>query len=504
MHHRPPPLDTSQRHEYCSEMSEEKVRRLSDHDLDYRIPARRRLAVGEVIEGTVVSIGQSHVFVDVGSKSEALLDLAEVVDEKGEAQVKLGDKVQAYVVALEPEVTLSYALARKQLNLQALEDAKEMGIPVEGRVAGVNKGGLEIDFHGARAFCPISQIELGFCEDASAHVGKSYDFRVLEFAEGGRKLVVSRRALLEEERREAEEALRAELQEGAEFEGEVKSLHPYGAFVDIGGGIEGMVHVSEIGHSRIEHPQEALRVGQRVRVKVLRVERDPKHPDRQRIALSMRALLGDPWQAAGMLQEGDEVDGRVVRLQPFGAFVEISPGVDGLIHVSELSDARVGHPGDVVSVGQAVKATVLKVDVAQKRISLSLRGRRAEVSEALAVGNVVECVVDRIKPFGLLVRIKGGPRNARGLIPVEETGGGRNANLRRSFPEGTELKAMVIAVEPDSGKLRLSLKAQAEQEERAELGKLMADGGGAAATSAPASLGTLGDLLKRAMHKDAK
>lgn len=475
----------------------EKVPRLDDDkSLDFRIPTRRRLAVGEVIEGTVVSIGQSTVFVDVGAKSEASLDLSEVVDEKGEAQIKVGDKVSAYIVALEPEVTLSYALARRQLNLQAIEDAREMGIPVEGRVSGVNKGGLEVDLGGARGFCPISQIELGYCEDATVHVGKTYDFRVMEFAEGGRKLVVSRRALLEEERREAQEAIQSQLQEGAQFEGTVKSLHPYGAFVDIGG-VEGMVHISEIGHGHIEHPQEVLRVGQTVKVKLLKIERDPKHPDRQRIGLSIRALLADPWQAAGMLQEGDEVEGKVVRLQPFGAFVEIAPGVDGLLHVSELADRRVSHPSEVVSVGQQVKVTVIKVDPAQKRISLSLRGRGVEVSEALSVGSMVECVVDKIKPFGLLVRIKGGARNARGLIPAEETATGRNANLRRSFPEGTELKAMVIQVEPDTGKLRLSLRAQAEHEEREELGKLM--GSGSPAVSTPASLGTFGDLLKKSM-----
>jgi small subunit ribosomal protein S1 len=355
-------------------MSNEELPKPGDPDFDFRILRRRRLERGEVVKGTVVSVGSSHAFIDVGAKSEASLDLKELTDERGEVTVKVGDVIEAFVVSTEPEVVLSHSLARERLNLEGLEDAHDMGIPVKGRVTGVNKGGLDVDLNGVRAFCPVSQIELGYCENPSSHIDSVYDFRVIEFAEGGRKVVVSRRALLEEQRQEAAEAVQAQLQEGAEFEGEVTTLQPYGAFVDIGG-VQGMVHISQIGHGHIGHPQEVLRVGQRVRVKVLKVEPDPKHPDRQRIALSMRALLGDPWEeVAATLREGSTVEGKVVRLQPFGAFVEIAPGVDGLVHVSEFSDRRVKHPSEAVEVGQSVKATVLKVDLPARRLSLSLRG----------------------------------------------------------------------------------------------------------------------------------
>jgi small subunit ribosomal protein S1 len=469
------------------------------------MPRRQRLEVGQVIKGTVVSVGSSHVFVDVGTKSEASLDRKEVTDETGAVQLKVGDTVEAYVVAHEPEVVLSYALARSHLNVAQLQDAHDLGIPVEGRVTGVNKGGLEVDFNGARAFCPISHVDVVYCEDATVHVGRVYPFRVMEFADDGRKIVVSRRALLEEERREAAESIQAQLHEGAEFEGEVKTLQPYGAFVELGAGVQGMIHISEIAHGHIDHPQDVLRVGQRVRVKVTRIERDAKHPDRQRIALSMRALLGNPWdQAASSLREGAEVEGKVVRLQPFGAFVEIVPGVDGLIHISEMTDRRISHPSEAVEVGQSVKVTVLKVDATARRISLSLRGRDAAASEELAVGSVVTAVVDQVKPFGLLARIKGAGRNARGLIPAEETGTGRNANLRRSFPEGTELKVMVTAVEPDTGRIRLSLKAVDEQDERDDYSKFVGnapDRPAVTESNAPTSLGTLGDLLKNAASK---
>jgi small subunit ribosomal protein S1 len=477
-----------------------KVQDLKMSDIDFRMPNRQRLEVGQVIKGTVVSVGSSCVFLDIGTKSEASLDLQEVTDEEGKVDLKVGEELEAYIVSLEPEVILSRALARRYLNTQALEDARDLGIPVEGKVVGINKGGLDVDLNGARAFCPISQVDLGFCEDASVYLEKTLQFRITQFAEEGRNIVVSRRALLEEERREAATATEAQLFEGAEFEGEVVSIKPFGAFVDIGG-VQGMVHISEIGHGHVENPEEVLSVGQKVRVKVSRVEKDPKHPDRLRVSLSMKALLGDPWtEVMNRMSEGTPVEGKVVRLQPFGAFVEIAPGVDGLIHVSELSDQRIKHPGDVVKVGDRVQATIIKVDHANHRISLSMRGRES-ASEDLSVGTMVEVVVSKIKPFGLLVNIKGGGRNARGLIPVEETGTGRNANLRRSFPEGAELKAVITSLEPATGKIRLSLQAVADQEERQDLNKFLGDGSAKAQpdNQAPRSLGTFGDLFKKSL-----
>jgi small subunit ribosomal protein S1 len=475
--------------------------------MDYHMPPRRRLEVGQVVEGTVVLIGSSHVFLDVGGKSEASLDIQEITDDEGNQSLKVGDRIEAYVVEVEPEVILSYALARSHLNVQRLEDAHDTGIPVEGKVSAVNKGGLEVELGGARAFCPVSQIEAGYCEEPAAYVGQTLQFRVVEFASDGRDIVLSRRALLEEAQAEVAEEIRAQLQEGAELEGAVVSLQPYGAFVDLGGGIQGMVHISEIGHSRIEHPEEALSVGQTVRVRIIRIEPDAKHPGREKLSLSIRALLGDPWATTAQdLVTGASVKGTVVRLQPFGAFVEIAPGVDGLIHVSEMADRRIKHPSEVVEVGQSVTATVLKVDRSAKRISLSLLDQGGLVTGELSVGSVVDVVVDKVKPFGLLVRIKGAGRQARGLVPLEETGLGRGANLRRSYPEGTERKAMIISVEPDSGKLRLSFKGYAEQQEREDYREFIDEPASAPKKKAKPdkSMGSLGELLMKSLEKDSK
>ncbi len=481
---------------------------------DFRMPERRHLEIGEVIEGTIVSIGESAVFIDVGGKSEAAVDRKEL-EEEGDLTVQVGDKLAAYVVALEPEVLLSRALARKHLNMQAIEDAQDLGIPIEGKVTAMNKGGLEVDLNGARAFCPISQVELGFCEDASRYVGETLQFRVMEVKENGRNVVISRRALLEEEREAQAAEIRDQLIEGAEFEGRVTTLQPYGAFVDIGG-IQGMVHVSQISHQRIEHPSDVLAEGQTVRVQVMKVEQDPKRADRQRIGLSIKALLGDPWDTlVSQLQEGDSVEGKVVRIQPFGAFVELGAGVDGLVHISELADRRINHPSDVVTVGETVRTTILRIDRQAKRIGLSLKGGgeggargeggvRGGETEVM-VGALVDVVVDQIKPFGLFVNIKNAGRKSRGLIPTEETGAGRNANLRRAFPEGSELKAMITEISPE-GRIRLSLKASEEAAESASYADYQQEQGGRGGRDSRGdqgggSMGTLGDLLKKALKK---
>lgn len=494
---------------------------MSDHDptmgdMDVRMPKRQHLEVGQVVEGTVVMANETNVFVDVGGKAEAVLESREVTNSDGELTVDVGDTIQAYVVATDPEVLLSSALARGSLNLDAIADAHDTGVPVEGKVTGVNKGGLEVDVGGARAFCPISQIDTGYCEDATVYIGSSLKFRVVEFAEDGRNIVVSRRSLLEEEQRDAAAQTQAQLQEGAQFEGRVVSLQPYGAFVDIGG-VQGMVHISEIGHAHLGHPSEALEVGQTVKVVVTSIQPDRKNPDRQRIALSIKALLGDPWdEFAATLSEGMQVQGKVVRLQPFGAFVQLAPGVDGLVHISELADRRISHPGDVVEVGQELTATVLKLDLGARRISLSLRAGGHGAADGggsaaqLTVGEIVDAVVNRIKPFGLLVNITSAGRGLRGLVPTEETGLPRGANLRRAFSEGTELKLMVTSVDP-SGKIRLSIR-QAKEMSSADDYRKYVDAGkggkrgegkrGDAGKGEAHGFGTMADALSRALKND--
>ena len=353
---------------------------------------RRGPKVGDVVQGPVVSIGHDAVFIELGSKSEAMLDIGQVSDADGNLTVAVGDIVEARVVDPGKSgcIVLRRGLGRGPDAYAELEQAHEHGMAVPGVVSGVNKGGFEIEVAGQRAFCPISQIDDHFVEEPETFVGQRFDFRITRFERGRGSqvnLVVSRRALLEEESAELAKETRERLEVGAVFSGKVVTIKPYGAFVDIGG-IQGMLHISELGHIRVEDPNEVLSEGQTLKVQIIKIEQtgDAKRPEK--IGLSLKSLESDPWDGiAGRVPEGSFVSGTVVRLQQFGAFVEIAPGIEGLIHISELgADRRVSHPRDVVAVGNQVEVKVLNVDPERRRISLSL----GAAQEASAHAEMVE------------------------------------------------------------------------------------------------------------------
>lgn len=332
--------------------------------------------IGERVRGRVVSIGNDNVFVDLGGKAEGSLELEQVTDANGVVRVAVGDTLEARVVAIDDRtglVVLRSSLGKGSEARAELEDAYKHGIPVEGLVTEVNKGGVEVQIAGTRAFCPISQLDLRFVEDAAAHVGKRYQFRITRY-EGGKRpnIVVSRKALLEEEAAERAHATRAKLEVGAVLPGTVTSLKDYGAFVDLGG-LEGMIHISELGFQRVGHPSEVLGVGQAIEAQVLKIE-PGKAGKPEKIALSLRSLERDPWSdVADRYPEGTVAHGEVVRTEPFGAFVALAPGVEGLVHISELgAGRRVNHPREVVQLGQRVEVRVLGVDAGRRRLSLSM------------------------------------------------------------------------------------------------------------------------------------
>jgi small subunit ribosomal protein S1 len=346
-------------------------------------PRRKDPKIGEMVKGRVVTIGHEAVFVDLGAKAEGMIDILEVRDADGKLLVKIGDTVEARVVETAGKagciVLRRAALGRGPEAKAELEQAFAHGIPVEGTVSAVNKGGVEVTIAGVRAFCPISQLDARHVEDATAYVGQKLQFKITRYEAGARgqlNLVVSRRQLVEEENaRKAAETM-ARITPGAVVKGKITSLRDYGAFVDLGG-VEGMLHVSELGFSRVNRPSDLLAVGQEVEVQVLKIEKstDPKRSE-PRIALSLKALEKDPWEdVAARFREGTKARGTVVRLDTFGAFVEIAPGIEGLVHISELGGEgkrQIRHPRDVVKVGQQVEVVVLGVDTEKHRISLSM------------------------------------------------------------------------------------------------------------------------------------
>jgi len=346
---------------------------------------------GEKITGKIVSVGEEAVFVDFGAKAEGQIPRAELENEEGELTVAVGDEITALLTAADSAAGGYQLHARVGDWAESLDDLKlahEFDLPVEGMVTGVNKGGVEVKLAGIRAFCPLSQLELSRVEDPFPYANRRLVFKVLRIEDGKKRrrpnVVLSRRALLEETARERAQEAREQLELGSVVTGKITSLASYGAFVDLGG-VEGLLHVSEIDHTRVGHPKEVLSEGQEVTVKVIKIEKGKGRSGRERLSLSRKILIDDPWkEAAKQFPEGEVIQGTVVRLAPFGAFVELAPGIDGLVHVSELdAGKRVSHPREAVKPGQQVEVTVLKVDRDKRRISLSMKpGAIAEVEVA--------------------------------------------------------------------------------------------------------------------------
>lgn len=335
--------------------------------------AGKRPRVGDQIKGKVISVGKDTVFVDVGGKAEGALERSQVTDKDGKLLVNPGDLVEARVVGDQGgSLQLRIRVGRGPEAKAELTQAMDLGIPVEGTVTEVVKGGVSVDVAGVRGFVPASQMDARFVEDLSIYVGQRFTFKITRYEASprGGNLVLSRRALVEEENQKLATETRKKLVPGVVLRGKVVGFKPFGAFVDIGG-IEGMLHVSELGYSRVEKPEDILTMGQEVDVAVLEIKPGEKG---DRISLSLKALADDPFRAAVTnLHEGSRVKGTITRLQPFGAFVEIMPGVEGLVHISELgAGKRINHPKEAVEVGQTVEATVLAVDHERRRLSLSL------------------------------------------------------------------------------------------------------------------------------------
>ena len=352
---------------------------------------KTRPEVGDKLAARIVSFGAEAAFVDLGGKAEGIVPLVELTDDDGKLTVAVGDTVEGIVASdANDTIVLRVRAGRGPAAPAELMQAHAHGLPVEGTVQAVVKGGVEVAVAGVRGFCPVSQLDVRYVEDPAVFVGQRLTFRITRYEEGrgrGANVVLSRRALLEEEAQARAEKARAELAVGKVMKGTVTSLASYGAFVDLGG-IEGLLHVSEIGPGRVGHPQEVLAVGQQVEVQVLKIEK-PDAKGRQRISLSCRALAPDPWQEeAKRLAPGTRRSGRVARLESYGAFVELAAGVDGLLHLSQLVEAKgreLRHAREALAVGQAVAVEVLALDLDARRISLALAPDAGEAdAETLA------------------------------------------------------------------------------------------------------------------------
>jgi small subunit ribosomal protein S1 len=330
----------------------------------------KRIERGQTVDGTIVSIGAEVALVDVGSKSEGVIDLAELKDDQGRLEVAVGDRIQARVVSTSGGVTLSRRGVLGAATARQLEDAFHARLPVEGKVERAVKGGYEVRISKQRAFCPISQIDVARNTDPAQHEGRTYRFLIIEYKEGGRNLVVSRRAVMEEEQRANAAEVMKSIVEGAVVTGRVASVREFGAFVELGGGVQGLLHVSEMGWTHVSDPSLVVKAGDEVTVKVLRVD-----AEKQKISLGLKQLLDDPWSKAGeTYQPGQLRKGRVTRVAQFGVFVELEPGIQGLVPLSETGVSREMDVKKAFPVGRELEVVILEVDQAARRIRLSVKG----------------------------------------------------------------------------------------------------------------------------------
>mgnify|MGYP001456704028 FL=1 len=332
------------------------------------------IKVGDKVSGVIAKIDGESAFVNYGGRGEAIIRTSELLNKDGEVLFAVGDQIEAFASKVDDEVQLTRSVSRTDGNADALYQAFKAGMPVEGQVDAVNKWGMGIIFQGGvRGFCPISQIDTTYVKSAEDYRGKTFSFKIIEFRHQGRDIVVSRRALLEAEQNKEAEAVRAMLKKGAKLQGTVTRLQDFGAFVALGAGVEGLVHVSEISHQRVNQPGDVLQEGQETEVVVI----DTKglgNRRKERISLSIKALEKNPWDAVReQFPAGTVATGKVDSLEDYGAFVELAEGIRGMVHVSEIADRRIAHPREVLSLEEEVRIVVLEADMRRQRLRLSIR-----------------------------------------------------------------------------------------------------------------------------------
>ncbi len=470
---------------------------------------------GDKVSGRVIGIDKNSVFVDLNGRQDGVLDRKDFLNEQGELTIKEGDMVDAYVAGSNADgIQLRRQLGGRAIHEvdQAVTEAFQSKIPIEGKVLAARRKeeslvGFTVQLGKSEAFCPASQMDArGVRREPEEYVGQTYSFRVTEYAEDGYRLVVSRRAVLEEQEEEARQRVLANLQEGVVLTGTVASLQPYGAFVDLGG-VDGLVPGRELSWDRGARPEDVVKVGDKVTVKVIGYE--PGEGGRKpRISLSLKQASGaTPWEQ--FLQNpafavGSRHKGTVARLAAFGAFIRLAPGVDGLAHISQLgADHRVNHPSEVLQEGQEVEVTILDIQEEGHRVSLCVgeprsKGEKAaelspsealEAAKVAAVGEVLEGEVEKQAPYGLFVRLPNGQTGLLHISQIELAGGENTMKERvmfRQHPLHSKIQVLVKEIQGDRISLTTPAKAAQEQESTGRLE--VRDAGNA-------NFGSLGDLF---------
>lgn len=472
-----------------NEESEESFAEMLDA---YSPPSDAEVGIGDKIRGKIVSIGRDSVFIDTGTKIDGVVDKAELLDKNGQLTLQEGDMLELYVVALsEEEIKLSKAVSGIG-GLHMLKEAYEKAVPVAGRILETCKGGLRVEVLQRKAFCPISQVSLNYVEDPADYVGKTFEFLISTFEANGKNIVVSRRALLAREQEKARKAFYETLSVGNVMNGTVTRMMPFGAFVKLSEGVEGLVHVSELSWSKTAKPETMVKVADAVQVKVISIEPDKK-PGLLKIGLSMKQLTEDPWESAGEnFHEGQKILGTITRCTNFGVFVEVAAGIEGLVHISEMSyKKRVLKPEDEVSIGETVSVLIKEVDLEKRRLSLSIRDAEGDpwvdVSEKYTAGQALEGILEKKESFGYFITLEPG---ITGLLP--------KSNIRRlsepavveKLKEGDLIFVLIESINPGERKITLAAGNAADEQNWQTF-----------SDSSNSAMGSLGDKLQHALSK---
>jgi small subunit ribosomal protein S1 len=420
----------------------------------------RDFAEGTVVKGVVAAIEKDFAIIDVGLKTEGRIPVKEFgVDEVGKPTLKVGDSVEVFLERIENalgEAVISRDKARREEAWTRLEGVFAKNEPVMGAIVGRVKGGFTVDLGGASAFLPGSQVDIRPVRDVGPLMGKEQPFAILKMDRPRGNIVVSRRAILEEARAEQRTELVSQLQEGEIRDGVVKNITDYGAFVDLGG-IDGLLHVTDMSWKRVSHPSQVLAVGDTVKVQIVKI-----NPDTQRISLGMKQLQSDPWDGVeAKYPPGAKLTGRITNITDYGAFVELEPGVEGLVHVSEMSWTKKNvHPGKIVSTSQEVEVVVLDVDASKRRVSLGLkqamRNPWEQFLEQHPIGSTVEGEVKNATEFGLFIGLDNDIDGMVHLSDIDWNVAGEEAISR--YPKGETVKARVLDVDVEKERISLGIK----------------------------------------------
>ena len=414
-----------------------------------------RLEAGQKIETTVIAITADTVFVDTGSKVDGIVERSEL-EKDGELPFAVGDAIELFVVSITAhEIRLSTAL-RGQGNISLLEDAKNAGIPVEGKVVAVIKGGYHVEIMKRRAFCPLSQIDIRPVQEPETFVGQTLPFAITKLEQHGRNIVVSRRVLLEVEQAEQLAEILKTLEVGSVVETTVTRLTSFGAFAEIAPGVEGLIHISELSWGRVSQPDEVLSIGDVIRVKILSIETTDRGT---RFSLSIKEITEDPWtNISEKVNEGDTFTGKVIRNAPFGSFVEILPGIEGLVHISEFSyEQRIHKPEEMVNPGDTVSVKVLTLTPDQKKLSLSMRAMAGDpwltIGDTFSVGATVMGTMEKRAAFGLFITLAPG---ITGLLPASVVQQSAAKNDIAKLGAGDAIEVVIQNIDATQRKISLA------------------------------------------------